>query len=121
MFGVLVRGVAQRVSIDRGAVGIAQQPELDWPLSVRLDLLDELATRLGIFTADRVENGFTEIEITEPGYLPGTVRSPVATIESEDDWLAAGVGERHGLAGVIGEREIWCGLADLWRIGRILR
>jgi len=100
--------VAESVSIDDLAVRVREERERDLAFPVRLDLVDEGAALFGVVPADGVETDRLVLanELTEPGNLPGAVRSPVPSIENEDDLLTPRLGELHAFPGLVRQREI---------------
>ena len=87
----LVGRVAQTVAVDRPTLRIRQQGEPHVALAVRGDLLREIATPFGDVGTDRVNvDRFALVkELAKPGDLPGAVRSPISSVEYQDDFLAS--------------------------------
>ncbi|MEA2238564.1 MAG: hypothetical protein QOC81_3288, partial [Thermoanaerobaculia bacterium] len=92
---------------------IEQQREPELPSPILGDLHRQFAALRGPVETDgeEMDRRKNACQSTKSDQLPDAVRSPVATIEDEDDLVPAGGGEPDRLPVLVSELEVWGGLA----------
>lgn len=113
-FFAAIIGIAQAVTIDGAAARIRKQSESQWSAAVGRDLRSERTALRRNVAADRVDAHVTECarEIAKSDQLPDAVRSPVAAIEHEHDFVAASRRKSRDVIVFIDELEFGCEVTD---------
>ena len=109
-----VRGIAKAVFVDHFRSQITQQRKSERAAAVGGDFVSERAAVVRAITADRVEAniGIRVDDIAQCDQLSHAIRSPVATVKHDDRFVAARIGEMHGMAVLIRESEVGRDLSD---------